>query len=396
MDIESLTGPDDVASISPEELRDRIARGDRIPVLDVRTEREYDTWRIERENLDTRNVPYYEFVEGVDDELLARLPPGDDELAVVCVKGGASAYVVGLLEAEGIAAVNLDGGLNRWARLYDTVEVSHYEGPGTLIQYQRPSSGCLAYMLVSEGEAAVIDPLRTFTDRYLEDAQKLGVELRYAIDTHIHADHVSGVRDLVAQGAEAVIPDPAVARGVEYDIDYTTVADGDVLSVGGVSIRAIHTPGHSSGMTSYLVAERVVLTGDSLFIESVGSPDPESGVGGVRDAVGLLYDTLQRQLLSLSDDVLVAPGHYSDAADPAIDGSYTATLGELRDRMPTLELPREAFVDSLLSDAPPRPTNFEEIIAINLGRASVDDDEAFELELGPNNCAVSEHPLTSD
>ncbi|KAB1197494.1 MULTISPECIES: MBL fold metallo-hydrolase [Haloferax] len=395
MDIESLTGPDDVASIGPEALQDRIARGDRVPVLDVRTEREYDKWRIESERLDDRNVPYYEFFEGVDDELLARLPPGDDELVVVCVKGGASAYVVGLLEAEGIAAVNLDGGLNKWAQVYDAVEVSGYEGAGTLVQYQRPSSGCLSYMLVTEREAAVVDPLRAFTDRYLEDAQAWGVEVVYAIDTHVHADHVSGVRALAAQGVEAVIPEPSVARGVDYDIDYTTVADGDVLSVGGVSIRAIHTPGHTSGMTSYLVDDRVVLTGDSLFIESVGTPDPEGDEGGAA-AVGLLYDALQQQLLCLPDDVLVAPGHFSDAAEPTTDGTYTATLGELRDRMPALGMTREAFVDSFLSDAPPRPSNFEEIIAINLGRASADDDEAFELELGPNNCAVSEHPLTGD
>ncbi|WP_411966655.1 MBL fold metallo-hydrolase [Haloferax sp. YSSS75] len=396
MDIDNLPLPDDVSSLDARELQDRLSRGDRLTLLDVRTEREFDGWRIESENVDILNVPYYEFLEGVDDELLARIPRGDDELIAVCVKGGASAYVVGLLEDEGIAATNLDGGMNSWARIYDTVEVTGYEGPGTLLQYQRPSSGCLAYMIVSEGEAAIVDPLRAFTERYLEDAEALGVELGYAIDTHIHADHVSGVRALAARGPTAVIPEPSVARGVEYEREYTTVADGDVLSVGGVSIEAIHTPGHTSGMTSYLVDESVLLTGDCLFLESVGSPDPEGGERGVPDAVRWLYETLQRRILSLPDDVLVAPGHFSDASVRASDGTYTAPLGELRDAMPSLDVDRETFVESLLSDAPPRPRNFEEIIAVNLGQSALADDAAFELELGPNNCAASQHALTGD
>ena len=396
MDIDSLPVADDVASLDAEALQDRISRGDRVTLLDVRTEREFDGWRIEGENVDIHNVPYYEFLEGVDDELLARIPRCDDDLIAVCVKGGASAYVVSLLEDEGIAAVNLDGGMNRWARLYDVFEVTRYEGPGTILQYQRPSSGCLAYMILSEGEAALVDPLRTFTDRYLEDAEALGVELVYAIDTHVHADHVSGVRLLAAAGSEAVVPEPSIARGVDYDIDYTAIADGEVLSVGGLSIEAIHTPGHTSGMTSYLVAGSVLMTGDSLFLESVGSPDPERGDSGIPDAVRRSYDTLQHRVLSLPDDVLVAPGHFSDATDRADDDTYTAPLGELRVGMPSLGMDREAFVEFLLSDAPPRPRNFEEIIAINLGRTSADDETAFELELGPNNCAASQHALTGD
>ncbi|KAB1190482.1 MBL fold metallo-hydrolase [Haloferax sp. MBLA0076] len=396
MDIDTLPSADEVATIRPEALQERIARGNRVPILDVRTEGEYDKWVIESGNVDIVNVPYYEFLMGVDDELLDRVPSGDEELVVVCVKGGASAYVVSLLEDEGIEAVNLDGGMNSWARLYDAVPISRYEGMGTLIQYQRPSSGCLAYMLISDGEAAVVDPLRAFTHRYLDDAQQLGVELVYAIDTHIHADHVSGVRSIATCGAEAVIPEPAVARGVDYEIEYTTVADGDVLTVGDLSIAAIHTPGHTSGMTSFLVDESVLLTGDCLFLESVGSPDPEGGDSGTADAVRTLYETLQRRILDLSDDVLVAPGHFTDAVDHSPDGTYTASLGELRDRMPALEMNREAFVEFLLADTPPRPSNFEEIITLNLGRASADDDQAFELELGPNNCAASQQALTSD
>jgi len=98
--------------------------------------------------------------------------------------------------------------MNGWASIYETHEVTDYDGPGTLIQYQRPSSGCLGYLLYDGGEAAIVDPLRAFTDRYLADAEELGVELTYAFDTHVHADHISGLRNLADEGVEAMLRPP--------------------------------------------------------------------------------------------------------------------------------------------------------------------------------------------
>jgi glyoxylase-like metal-dependent hydrolase (beta-lactamase superfamily II) len=383
-----------VESTDPSELKARIDRGEEVTVLDVRAQSEYEEWHIDGPNVEIVNVPYFDFIEGVDDELLSKVP-SETPLVVVCAKGGSSEYVAGILVEEGYEATNLAEGMNGWARIYEAVELDT-GGDATVIQYQRPSSGCLGYLVIDGGEAAVVDPLRAFADRYVEDARERGAELTYAIDTHVHADHVSGVRTLVeSYGAEGVIPAPAEDRGVDYDVPYTTVDDGDVLTVGDTEIEVIHTPGHTTGMTSYLVDD-VLFTGDGLFTESVARPDLEEGDEGAPDAARTLYDTLQERVLALPDDTIVAPAHFSDVADPAEDGSYTATIGELESAMDALTMDREGFVEFILSDMPPRPANYEDIIATNLGRKDVDDEKAFELELGPNNCAASQKALTDD
>jgi glyoxylase-like metal-dependent hydrolase (beta-lactamase superfamily II) len=251
-------------------------------------------------------------------------------------------------------------------------------------------------MLVDGDEAAVIDPLQAFTDRYLDDAAELGVELTYAFDTHIHADHISGVRALDEAGVTGVIPDAAVDRGVTYAADLETTTDGETVTVGDATIETVSTPGHTSGMTSYLLGERLLTTGDGLFVESVARPDLEEGDDGAPEAARQLYESLQDRVLTFDDDVLVGGAHFSDSAEPAPDGTYTAPIGELLDRMDALSLDRDDFVELVLEDMPPRPANYEAIIATNLGQRDTDEEEAFALELGPNNCAASQESMTSD
>ncbi|MDT3437938.1 MBL fold metallo-hydrolase [Haloarcula sp. 1CSR25-25] len=385
-----------VESTDPESLKDRIDAGEDVTLLDTRMQSDYDEWHIDGANVTSINIPYFEFLEDdIDDDVLAQIPE-DREVTVLCAKGGASEYVAGTLAERGYDVDHLEDGMNGWASIYEAVEVERYDGAGTLLQYQRPSSGCLGYLLYHDGEAAIIDPLRAFTDRYLQDAEDFGVELQYAFDTHIHADHVSGVRNLDAEGVEGVIPEAAVDRGVVYADDLTTAADGDTFGVGDATIETVSTPGHTTGMTSYLVDESLLATGDGLFIESVARPDLEEGDDGAPDAARMLYESLQERVLTLPDDTLIGGAHFSDAAEPAEDGTYTAPIGELVAEMEALTMDEDAFVELILSDMPPRPANYEEIIATNLGQNAVDDEEAFTLELGPNNCAASQESLAGD
>jgi glyoxylase-like metal-dependent hydrolase (beta-lactamase superfamily II)/rhodanese-related sulfurtransferase len=397
MNPEDFPTPDvEVDSLAPETLKDSIDAGDDVTLLDVRMESEYDEWHIDGPTVESINAPYYEFLdEEIDDDVLEQIPD-DREVTVLCAKGGASEYVAGTLAERGYDVDHLDEGMNGWAGIYEAVEVERYDGPGTLLQYQRPSSGCLGYLLYDDGEAAVVDPLRAFTDRYLDDADDLGVDLRYALDTHIHADHISGVRDLDDEGVEGVIPEAAADRGVTYADELTTAADGDTFAVGDATVETVATPGHTSGMTSYLLGDSLLATGDGLFVESVARPDLEEGDDGAPDAARQLYESLQERVLTLPDDTLVGGAHFSDAAEAADDGTYTAPIGELVEDMDALTMDEDDFVDLILSDMPPRPANYEDIIATNLGQHAVDDEEAFTLELGPNNCAASQDSLAGD
>ena len=397
MNAEDFPTPDiEVDGIDPETLKDRIDAGEDVTLLDARMESEYGEWRIDGESVSSINVPYFKFLEDELAEDVLEQIPSDREVTVLCAKGGASEYVAGTLAEEGYDVNHLEAGMNGWASIYEAVEVTGYDGAGTLLQYQRPSSGCLGYLLYDDGEAAIIDPLRAFTDRYLDDAADLGVELTYALDTHIHADHISGLRELDAEGVEGVIPEAAVDRGVSYADELTTAADGDSVEVGDATIEAVYTPGHTTGMTSYLVDGSLLATGDGLFVESVARPDLEDGDEGAPDAARLLYDSLQERILTLPDETLIGGAHFSDAAEPAADGTFTAPIGTLVDEMDALSMDEAEFVDLILSDMPPRPANYEDIIATNLGQQAVDDEEAFTLELGPNNCAASQDSLAGD
>ncbi|ELZ09599.1 MBL fold metallo-hydrolase [Natrinema thermotolerans] len=397
MNPEDFPTPDaEVETITPDTLKSRIDAGEDVTLLDARMESDYDEWHVDGETVESINVPYFEFLEDeIDDDVLARIPQ-DREVTVLCAKGGASEFVAGTLADRGYDVNHLEDGMNGWARIYERVEVTGYDGSGTLYQYQRPSSGCLGYLLVDGGEAAVVDPLRAFTDRYLADAEELGVDLQYALDTHIHADHISGVRDLDDDGVEGVIPAAAVDRGVTYADELTQAEDGDQFQVGDATIETIATPGHTTGMTSYLLDASLLATGDGLFIESVARPDLEEGDDGAPDAARTLYESLQERVLTLPDETLIGGAHFSDSAVPAADGTYTAPIGDLVEEMDALTMDEDEFVELILSDMPPRPANYEAIIATNLGQQAADDEEAFELELGPNNCAASQESLAGD
>jgi glyoxylase-like metal-dependent hydrolase (beta-lactamase superfamily II) len=142
-------------------------------------------------------------------------------------------------------------------------------------------------------------------------------------------------------------------------------------------------------MTAFRLGD-LCLAGDSLFLDSVARPDLEAGDEGAEPMARRLHETLRSVYGEMDDDVRVVPCHYGDVASQADDGTYSARLGDLRDRLPAFSMGEDEFVEYVLSDMPPRPANYEEIIETNLGHADVDDADAFELELGPNNCAVTQ------
>jgi len=376
-------------SIDPDELARRIAAGEPVRLLDIRNRDEFETWRVAGPSVTATQLSFSKALQAqVTDSVpdLAEQVDSEGPITVVCARGESSAYVAGLFEQAGIEAHNLAEGMRGWARVSETHEIP-VEGDVTIVQYQRPSSGCLGYLLVSEGEAAVVDPLRAFTDRYGADAADFGATVEYVVDTHVHADHVSGIRTVAeATGGEALISERAHNRGMTDDVG--TLADDERRTLGAVDLRMVPLPGHTTGMTGLAVGD-VLLTGDSLFIESVARPDLEAGDDGATELARELYTTLTDRLAAFDDGTTIAPGHVSERTPRNDDGTYTATLGTLREDLWVFDVDEESFVDRILADMPPRPSNFEDIIAANLGESTPDDEAAFEWELGPNNCAAT-------
>jgi glyoxylase-like metal-dependent hydrolase (beta-lactamase superfamily II) len=368
-----------VASIEPAELARRLRAGEPVHLLDTRNRDEIDQWHIDAPR--RTEVPYMRFQAAEVTDTVGELfeDPGG-EVVVVCAEGAASAYVAGLLQEEGVDAVNLAGGMYGWARLYERYRLS--DDP-LVVQYARPSSGCLAYLLVSGEEAAVIDPLRAFAGRYVEDAREHGAVLSYALDTHVHADHVSGLRELAAGGVGPVLPELAVERG--YADPVRTVADGGTVVVGDTAVEVVAAPGHTTGMTAYRVGD-LLLTGDGLFLRRVPRPDLQAGDDDAPAYARELYHTLTERFARFEDDLRVAPGHFDPSDGTA--GPFVATLGELRERLPVFGESEDAFVERITGAMGPQPANYREIIDVNLGVESADEGTAFELELGPNNCAA--------
>src|SRR5262245_23395362 len=240
--------------------------------------------------------------------------------------------------------------------------------------------GCLAhasYLIGSEGEAAVVDPQRD-VDQYIREAENQGFKIKYVIETHLHADFVSGHRELAARsGAQIVFGEKAGAT-----FPHVAVKDGQVVRVGGVSLRIIETPGHTPESISILVNDeqesdqpKKVLTGDALFIGDVGRPDLVGSRGYTAEQMaGMLYESLHHKLLLLNDDVEVYPAHGAGSMCGRDIGKETSsTIGEQRETNYALKpMARDAFVKMMTVDLPDAPTYFSRDAEINrLGAAAL-------------------------
>jgi len=367
-------------SIAPRELYDRIRSGG-VSVLDVRDRDEFEVWHVDGPDVTVAHVPYMRVVAAQASGDTADLLPDelDEPVVAVCAVGEASGEAADALREEGVDAVNLAGGMEAWADLVVARDLGH-----GVVQYERPSSGCLSYLLADGDEAAVVDPLATAVDRYADDAAERGLSVEYAVDTHVHADHLSGVRALADEtGAERVLPAGATERGLDYDA--TLVEDGDSLSVGGREVVVRHAPGHTTELAVLEWGDRL-LTADCLFLDGVGRPDLEDE-DRARELAGRQYDTLHDVIFSFSPETTLLPGHV-EATTRLADNGFARPLGEVRGSLDLLALDRDAFVQRLTTDLPPRPANYGEIVSANVGEQEL-GEETLALERGPNNCAVS-------
>jgi hydroxyacylglutathione hydrolase len=212
---------------------------------------------------------------------------------------------------------------------------------------------------------------RSDLDTYRDIANSLGLKILYVIDTHVHADHVSGGREL----AQTLDADYCLHESAPASFEFRRIKDADELDLGNVAIRILHTPGHTPDSVCLAVVDRTrgdepwfVLTGDALLVGDAGRPDlsPE------RD-VEAMYDSLHRRLAPLADDVELFPAHYSGSVcGRALSGKPSSTVGFERRHNAAFQ-PRtlDEFRRFIMDSLPQKPPAFERIVAMNLGRQEV-------------------------
>ena len=244
-------------------------------------------------------------------------------------------------------------------------------------QFLNDDSACASYLFGCNGagELAVVDAHADLVDEYVAAAAAQGSRITAVLETHLQADHVSGLPDLVERaGATPYLP---TGSGVEFDHEELT--DGERVVLGNVVIEAVATPGHARAHHSYLVSDRrrdeepwMVLTGDSLLVGDVGRPDLHAGGDrSVEEMAGTLHRSLTERLLSLPDDLLVYPAHYQGSVcGRGLSGHPASTIGfERRHNEALAHGSADEFVRALVADIPPAPEHQAEIIAANRGGA---------------------------
>ncbi|MBB5173797.1 MBL fold metallo-hydrolase [Texcoconibacillus texcoconensis] len=367
------------------EVAKKVINQEELFILDVRNEADFNDWKIEGETIESMNTPYFDLIDGVD-EVLPQLPE-DKDILVVCAKEGSSVFVADqIVEATGRDVSALKGGMKSWSEHLEPVKIADLGDNSALYQFVRLGKGCLSYMIVSGNEAAMIDPLR-MTDQYQAFADKIGVNTIHLIDTHLHADHISGGRRLAANN-EGTYYLPSKDAG-EVQFDFTPVEDGQEIVFGQdeVTIRAVYSPGHTIGSTSFILNDTYLFTGDILFLDSIGRPDL---AGLAEDWVADLRETLYVRYKKLDQNLQVLPAHFAKLHELANDGRVVARLGDLYEHNEGLNVDDEdAFRKMVTENLPPQPNAYQEIRETNMGKLNPDQEEETEMEIGPNRCAVS-------
>lgn len=361
--------------LAAEELARVMGTGSEPFLLDVREADEVTAWPMPG----ALNIPL--------GELGARVAelPSDRRVVVFCASGNRSSVASKALAGAGFDVANLSGGMAAWRGVYDEAELD--VGAATVVQLRRRAKGCLSYLVGSGDEAFVVDPSMD-VERYLEAAAARGWRVSRVIDTHLHADHLSGVRELAAATGATIHLNPADSFGFPFE----PLSHGDRLPLPGdasVSIATIHSPGHTEGSTLLSVdgatSNQAVLTGDTVFVDGVGRPDLAERA---EEFAHSLHKSLQEHIVSLPDDTTVLPAHYGLGVPVRPGEPVAATAGDLRATLEPLSFDEEEFVAWATCRVTPRPPNYVAIIQANMGRSVESSHALRHLEAGPNRCSA--------
>ena len=372
---------------SANELFDWLTSKDDFLLLDVRNEEDFGRFRVESPyEVDMLNVPYFDFMEE-ELESVAKVPR-DKKIRVVCAKEGSAQYVGEILESHGFENVGyLKEGIVAWGNMLAPFRVNTTEDDYELWQFIRPGKASLSWGLISEGELSIFDPSRNL-DFYQQFASDHNCKVTRTFETHLQADYISGSRFLAQAVGSKVFGHSGDFMGASFN--YSTVENGDVIlgSADGPEIEVVHTPGHTPGSTCYQIDGKYLISGDTIFLVSLGRPD----LGGKAvEWAGALYKTMTQKILRMDPALNILPGHYIDWAEASDDLIFADSLENiLKANASIYGISTETdFVEFIKQNIRKQPDVYAEIRKVNAGWLDPADDEQSSMDLGKNECAAS-------
>jgi len=363
-------------SVDTEQLRTWLEDKKDIVVLDVRPKEQREEWQIPG----SIYVDAYQGLTAGDPSVLNELAiPENVPVVTVCAAGKTSLIAAIGLRKKGIEAYSLEGGMKAWSLAWNTALIAYPNFE--VVQFRRTGKGCLSYMIISNNEVAIVDASLP-VEAYEQVLSERRLTVKFVMDTHIHADHLSRSKQL-AEKFNVPLYLPAQNKVI---FSFRPLQDTVSLSVGNISIKPIDTPGHTTESTSFLVDEKVLFTGDTLFVDSIGRPDLKASAEEVKQKASLLYHSLQR-LIALNSEITVLPGHTSKPIE-FNNIPIQASLSSIKQNVAMLHLKEDEFIQTILQRIPPTPANYLAIVEKNIA-GDYCGVNPIEIEAGANRCAIS-------
>ncbi len=364
--------------------------GQDFTLLDVRNEEEFGRFKVEGPCLSQMiNIPYMEFIEKEDESVARVQVPKEESIRIVCAKEGSAKYVGEILVNNGWQDVRyLEEGIKSWGNMLAPKLVASESGY-KLYQFIRPGKASCSYGLIYGDEMAVFDPSRN-TPFYQNFAKGQGARITKTFETHLQADYISGSRQIFLDAGAQIVGHENDFKDATFE--YKNLDDQEIFrfTKGGPEIQAVHMPGHTPGSTSYLIDGKYMLTGDTVFILSIGRPD----LGGMaEDWSKLLFHTLKTKIAELNDDLLIMPGHYIEWSEANSQQMFVDTLGSIKSKNAAIYgIDKEDdFIRFIKDNMRKQPDEYAQIRKVNAGLLEVDAEEQEIMDLGKNECAASMH-----
>ena len=379
----------EVASYKAEDLFEWVTtEGYDFTLLDVRNNEEFGRFKVEGPRLSKMiNIPYIEFIEFEDESVANVQVPKEERIRIVCAKEGSAKYVGEILLNNGWKDVKiLQGGIKTWGNMLASKLIVSDNGY-KLYQFIRPGKASCSYGLLYEAEMVVFDPSRN-VEFYENFARDNGCRIVRTFETHLQADYISGSKQISAVAGAQIVGNENDFKDAAFA--YHGVKDQEVFtfSSGGPEIKAIHMPGHTPGSTAYMIDNKYLVTGDMVFILSIGRPD----LGGKAEEWSkLLYRTLKTKIAELNDDTLILPGHYIEWTEANSNQMFVDTMGSIKKKNANIYgiESEDDFISFIKDNIRKQPEVYADIRKVNAGLLEPDDEDQEIMDLGKNECAAS-------